>query len=139
MSEQDNKPASPGAPEPAKPLSEQTLNVRPWASFDDFSKIDLRVAKVLTAQPHPNADKLLVLQVDLGDHQRQIIAGIRKDYAPEALVGKLIVVVANLQPRRMRGLDSNGMLLAASSGDGEDRKVVILTTDSPVPPGSPVS
>ena len=73
------------------------------------------MGRVLEAAPHPNADKLLVLKVDLGTEQRQIIAGIKPYCAPEALVGKDIIVVANLAPRKMRGLDSNGMLLAATN------------------------
>lgn len=96
-------------------------------AYEDFSKLELRVAKVLEARPHPNADKLMLLQVDLGDVQKQIVAGIRKDYAPEQLVGKLIVVVNNLAQAMLRGETSNGMLLAATSGE----KVVLLTTDDP--------
>lgn len=106
-------------------------------TFDDFAKIDLRVAKVLEARPHPNADKLLVLQIDLGTEQRQIVAGIRGYYEPETLVGKSIVVVKNLAPRTMRGETSQGMLLAAST---EDRaQVILLTPMSDIPPGAKVS
>jgi tRNA-binding protein len=94
--------------------------------YDDFAKVELRVAKVLEARPHPNADKLLLLQVDLGEETpRQIVAGIRAHYTPEALVGKKIVVVANLAPAMLRGETSNGMLLAATSGE----KVILLTVD----------
>ena len=97
-------------------------------AYDDFAKVELRVAKVLEARPHPNADKLLLLQVDLGEEApRQIVAGIKAHYAPESLVGKKIVVVANLAPAMLRGESSNGMLLAASSGE----KVVLLTVDDP--------
>lgn len=106
-------------------------------AFDDFAKIELRIGTVLKAEPHPNADKLLVLQVDLGDQQRQILAGIRQHYEPGALVGRQIVVVANLAPRSMRGLESQGMLLAASSADKAD--VVFLTPERPVAPGARVS
>jgi tRNA-binding protein len=95
--------------------------------YDDFAKLELRVAKVLEARPHPNADKLLLLQVDLGDQQKQIVAGIRLHYAPEQLVGKLIVIVNNLEPAMLRGESSNGMLLAATSGE----KVILLTVDDP--------
>ncbi len=106
-------------------------------TFDDFAKIDLRVARVLEARPHPNADKLLVLQIDLGDEQRQIVAGLRGYYEPEALVGKQIVVVKNLSPRTMRGETSQGMLLAAST---EDRsQVILLTPMTDIPPGAKVS
>ena len=106
-------------------------------SFADFQKLDLRVATVLKAEPHPNADKLLVLLVDLGTEQRQIVAGIRIHYDPAALVGKQIIVVANLAPRTMRGLESNGMLLAASNPD--HTQVILLTTERPIAAGSSVS
>ena len=96
-------------------------------AYDDFALVELRVAKVLEARPHPNADKLMLLQIDVGDVQKQIIAGIRQHYTPEQLVGKLIVVVNNLQPAMLRGEASNGMLLAATSGE----KVVLLTPDDP--------
>jgi methionine--tRNA ligase beta chain len=85
--------------------------------YDDFAKLDLRVATVLECKPHPNADKLLVLQIDMGGERRQICAGLRQYYQPEQLVGKQIVVVANLAPRTMRGEVSQGMLLAASNAD----------------------
>lgn len=96
-------------------------------SYEDFAKLELRVAKVLEARPHPNADKLLLLQIDVGGETKQIVAGIRPYYPPEALVGKLIVVVNNLAPAMLRGETSNGMLLAATSGE----KVVLLTPDDP--------
>jgi len=96
-------------------------------SYEDFAKVELRVARVLEARAHPNADKLMLLQVDLGDEQKQIVAGIRLHYTPEQLVGKSIVVVNNLAPAMLRGEASNGMLLAATSGE----KVVLLTPDDP--------
>jgi len=105
--------------------------------FDDFQKLDLRVATITKAEVHPKADKLLVLQADLGSEQRQLVAGIRGHYEPAQLVGKQIVVVTNLAPRMMRGIESRGMLLAAVSQDHS--KVVLLTTDQPMPPGSAVS
>ncbi len=106
-------------------------------AYDDFAKLDLRIATIVKAEPHPNADKLLVLQVDLGTEQRQIVAGIRAHYDPAALVGRQIVVVANLAPRMMRGLESNGMLLAASSAD--HTQVILLTPERPIAPGAGVS
>ena len=112
---------------------------KPVISFADFLKLDLRVATVVEVAEHPNADKLIVLQIDLGDERRQIIAGLKEYYAPEALLGKQIVVVANLEPRKMRGMESQGMLLAGTADEGDDRTVVILTPDAPLPPGSPVS
>ena len=97
-------------------------------AYDDFAKVELLVAKVLEARPHPNADKLMLLQIDVGDDApKQIVAGIRAHYTPEQLVGKRIVVVNNLQPAVIRGETSNGMLLAASSDD----KVILLTPDDP--------
>lgn len=82
--------------------------------YEDFAKLDLRVATILDAQPHPDADKLVVLQVDLGSEKRQIVAGIKKYYACDQLVGKQIIVVTNLEPRALRGVTSHGMLLAAT-------------------------
>ncbi len=95
--------------------------------YDDFAKVELRVAKVLEARPHPNADKLMLLQVSIGEETKQIVAGIRLHYAPESLVGKNIIIVNNLEPAMLRGEASNGMLLAATSGE----KVVLLTVDDP--------
>ena len=104
-------------------------------SIEDFRKVELRVATIKSAEPHPNADKLMVLQIDLGDEQRQMCAGIRGQYAPEELIGKQIVVVANLETAKLRGLDSQGMLLAAS----DDGRIVILTPEKPVAAGAKVS
>ncbi|HUS93175.1 MAG TPA: methionine--tRNA ligase subunit beta [Phycisphaerae bacterium] len=113
---------------------------KPIIQYEDFCKLDLRVAKVVEASAHPNADKLIVLKIDLGGEPRQIIAGLKAWYQPEELVGKSLVVVANLAPRKMRGLESQGMLLAASHMEGEQyADVVVLTTDRDVPPGSAVS
>lgn len=108
-------------------------------SYDDFAKLDLRVATVLEASVHPNADKLLVLKIDLGGEQRQIIAGLKQWYPPEQLTGKQIVVVANLAPRKMRGLESQGMLLAASAGAGDEMNVVLIGPMADVPAGASVS
>jgi methionyl-tRNA synthetase len=117
-------PAAP-APNPPAPAAEQPpAAVTPVVAepqhitIDDFVKVDLRVAQILVAERVPKADKLLRLEVDLGYEKRQILAGIAQYYEPEKLVGRKIVVVANLAPRKMRGLESNGMLLAASLPDG---------------------
>jgi tRNA-binding protein len=101
----------------------------------DFKRIDLRVARVLEARPHPNADKLILLKVDVGDQQKQIIAGLRQWYAPETLVGRLIIVVNNLQSAMLRGEESNGMMLAATSAG----QVIFLTPERDCLPGSKVS
>ena len=106
-------------------------------SFEDFTKINMRVGRILEASDHPNADKLLVLKVDLGDEQRQIVAGLKGYYNAEDLVGTDIVVVTNLAPRMMRGVESQGMLLAASTPGYA--QVILLTTREPIAPGSPVS
>jgi methionyl-tRNA synthetase len=104
-------------------------------SIEDFRKVELKIATIKSVEPHPNADRLLVLRVDLGSEQRQICAGIRNHYEPEELVGKQIVVVANLATASLRGMESQGMLLAASDGD----RVIILNPEKPVQPGSKVS
>jgi methionine--tRNA ligase beta chain len=122
---------------PSSPVPPAAAPPTPTITFDDFSRLDLRVGTVVRSEPHPNADKLLLLQVDLGDHTRQIVAGIRGYYEPEALVGRQIVVVANLAPRTMRGYESQGMLLAASSADRT--AVIVLTPERPIAPGSKVS
>ncbi|MBN1555651.1 MAG: methionine--tRNA ligase subunit beta [Phycisphaerae bacterium] len=116
-------------------------NAKPMITYDDFAKLDLRVGKVVEAGPHPNADRLLVLKVDLGGETRQIIAGIRASYQPEEILGREIVIVANLQPRKMRGLESQGMLIAAVAADesGEKTNVVVLTPEKEVPAGTSCS
>src|SRR5947207_1684579 len=105
--------------------------------YDDFAKLELRVATVLECVPHPNADKLLVLQIDLGTEKRQICAGLRQHYPPEQLIGKQIVVVVNLAPRQMRGQVSNGMLLAAT--DPATGRVIVVSPGDAVAAGSKVS
>ena len=112
---------------------------KPVITYDDFARLDLRVARILEVSDHPNADRLLCLKIDLGGEQRQIIAGLKGYCSPESLLGREIIIVANLAPRKMRGLESQGMLLAASYGDGDERNVVVLTPSSEVPPGSEVS
>jgi methionyl-tRNA synthetase len=96
----------------------------------------LVTAEIVSAVAHPRADKLVIMQIKIGERTKQIVAGIRKFYAPENLVGKTIIVVDNLQPVKLRGEDSFGMLLAVSLPDGSLR---LLTTDGPAPSGMPVS
>lgn len=115
-------------------MSESPL---PQITWDDFAKLDLRVARIIEAAAHPNADKLLVLRIDLGAEQRQLVAGIRGYYEPEQLVGRLIVVVTNLAPRTMRGIESQGMLLAASTTDRS--QVILVSPSADIAPGSKVS
>jgi methionyl-tRNA synthetase len=104
-------------------------------TIDDFRNVELRVATILAAEPHPNADRLLVLKVDLGSEQRQLVAGIRAHYDPATLIGKQVVVVANLQPAMLRGVESQGMLLAASDAEG---RLAFVTPEKPVAPGANV-
>ena len=115
-------------------MSDETKPQPEEIDIETFSRIELRVARVLSAESVPNTDKLLRLEIDLGSEQRQLVAGIAKVYEPSALVGKTIVIVANLKPARIRGVESRGMLLAADAGDGP----VVATFDSPVPPGTRV-
>ena len=117
----DRTPEAPAAePEPKR------------ISIDKFFETELRVAKVLAAEKVENADKLLKLQIDLGSEQRQLVAGVALSYEPEALVGKRIVVVANLKPARIRGVESQGMLLAADL----DGRPVVATFDEEIAPGT---
>jgi methionyl-tRNA synthetase len=119
-------------PAPAAPAAQSAT--APTITIDDFSKVDLRVATVLEAERVKGADKLLRLVVDLGFEKRQILAGIAMAYAPESLVGRKVVIVANLQPRKMRGLESNGMVVAASIGD--DGKPVLAGFLEDIPNGA---
>ena len=101
-------------------------------TYDDFKKIELKIAKIIEAEEVVGAEKLLRLRIDTGSETRQIIAGIKKTYQPKDLIGKEIAVVVNLEPRMVMGLESNGMLLAASGDNGP----IILIPEKEVPPGS---
>lgn len=128
----DPTPPAPPAPE-----------AKPMITFEDFAKVDLRVARIVKAENHPSADRLLKLQVDDGSGTpRQLCAGIRGNYSAEELVGRTIIIVANLAPRVIRGEESRGMLLAASDAPkdaGAARRVVLLTTAADMVPGAAVS
>jgi len=102
--------------------------------FKEFQNLDLRVAEVKEAEKIEGADRLLKLQVSLGEETRQIVAGIAEHYQPDQLVGKKIIIVANLKPAKIRGVESQGMLLAASNDEG----LTIATLDRPIAPGAPV-
>lgn len=104
-------------------------------SFDEFKKVELRSATILEAERVEGTDKLMKLQLDLGDEKRQIVAGIAEVYRPDTLVGKNIVIVANLAPVTLRGVESNGMLLAANTGG----KPELVTFDRIVKPGTPIT
>jgi methionine--tRNA ligase beta chain len=103
--------------------------------FPDFAKIVFKTGKVLSAEKVAGSEKLLRLEVDIGEERRQLVAGIAKDYPPEKLVGKTIIVVANLRPKKVFGIESQGMLLAVE----DERGVCLLTTDRDVKPGLRVS
>jgi len=114
-------------------LKAKSAPIKSQISIDDFRKVDLRVGKVLTCEKVEKSEKLLRLEIQVADEKRQIIAGISKHYKPDDLIGKNVIVVANLAPAKLMGLESNGMLLAASSGDG---KLSILTTMADIEVGS---
>lgn len=120
-------------PEPTGPLAEQPLAEQ--INFDDFMKVDLRVAKIVAAQAVEGADKLLQLTLDIGGEQRNVFSGIKSSYSPEQLVGRLTVMVANLAPRKMRFGLSEGMVLAA----GDDNGIYLLEPDSGAQPGQRIT
>src|SRR5215208_4068542 len=128
--------AEPPARQSPDPVAEAAPS--PVLSIDQFRALDLRVAVVLTAERVPNTDRLLRLEIDLGEERRTIVSGIAHVYEPESQVGRRIVAVANLAPARIRGIESRGMLLAAGGrAPGEDLGLVIL--DKPIPAGTRVS
>jgi methionyl-tRNA synthetase len=118
-SAQTNAPALAGVPAAAPTATPAAVPANEKISIDDFAKIELRVGLVKVAERVPKADKLLRLEIDIGTEVRQVLAGIAEAYAPETLVGRKVVIVANLAPRKMRGLESNGMIVAASLEDGK--------------------
>jgi methionyl-tRNA synthetase len=125
MATGQDRPSTPATPPP--PL-------RPAISYEDFAKLDLRIGTILKAERHPDADRLLKIEVDLGLEQRQVIAGIAGTYPPADLVGRQVVVLANLAPKKLRGLVSHGMLLAAD----RDGQPTLLSIERPTEPGTPI-
>jgi len=115
------------------------LETKPVISIDDFAKLDLRAAKVLEASRVEGSDKLLQLKLDLGTEQRNVFSGIAANYKPEDLVGRFVVMIANLAPRKMRFGVSEGMVLCASDKDGDGKGVFVLTADAGVEPGMKVT
>ena len=109
----------PAAPQPAPATAAPTPATSEKISIDDFAKIELRVGLVKVAERVPKADKLLRLEIDIGTEVRQVLAGIAEAYAPETLIGRKVVIVANLAPRKLRGMESNGMIVAASLDGGQ--------------------
>lgn len=124
-------------PEP-KPKTAPSVASEPTngpIGIEDFAKVDLRVAEVIKAEKHPKADKLLVLTLNLGDHTRQVVSGIAQYYTPESLLGKKLVLVANLKPAVLRGVESQGMILAGEDAQG---RIVVVTPEQDLPPGAKV-
>jgi methionyl-tRNA synthetase len=122
--------ASPAPIPPPPPAPPATITI------DDFRRVVLKVGKVLEATDHPKADRLLVLKVDVGGGEvRQIVAGVKAWYAPAQLVGKNVIIAANLQTALLRGMESQGMMLATTSG----QDVIVLTTEKEAVPGSRVT
>lgn len=143
MDDKPNDPApdQPARPDPAVP-SAAADNAEappkpvetPRISIDRFFKTELKVALVLAAERIEGTDKLMKLQIDLGTEQRQLVAGVALSYEPEALIGKRIIVVANLKPAKIRGVESQGMLLAADL----DGRPIVASFDEDIPPGTRV-
>ncbi|MBR9974389.1 MAG: methionine--tRNA ligase subunit beta, partial [Bacteroidetes bacterium] len=115
------------------PTTQTYPEIKDQITIDDFMKVDLRVATVIEAERVPKSDKLLKLKVDIGSEMRQLVAGIAKKYAPEDLVGKRIVVVANLKPAKLFGVESQGMILAASN---DDEGPTLITPESGIGNGA---
>jgi methionyl-tRNA synthetase len=131
----DQKPTEPEPPMKHATEADAVPGVTSFIEIDDFAKVDLRVGQVLSAERIPKADKLLLMKVDVGEEQpRQILAGIAQYYEPEKLVGRKVVIVANLKPRKLRGYESQGMVVAASYG--EEGRPVIATFTEDVPNGA---
>lgn len=131
--ESSSAPSNPAPVAPVAPAAEKPAE-KPPITYEQFAQLDLRVAQVLEAREHPNANKLVLLKIKVGELEKQIVAGIRGHYEPAALVGRSIVIVNNLAPALIRGEESNGMLLAASDG----QSVVLLQPDRQITSGSKV-
>ena len=101
-------------------------------TIEEFKKLNLRVARIKEIIDHPNADKLYIVRVMIGEEEREVVAGIKKGYTKEELLGKLVVVVENLEPAVIRGVESKGMILAAQDGE----TLAVISPDRPVAPGS---
>jgi methionyl-tRNA synthetase len=124
-------------------MASTAADAKPVVSYEDFAKLDFRVAKILDVQPVEGSDKLYRLKIRLGEgNEREIVSGIAGFYAPDELLGKKIIVIANLEPKKIRGLDSNGMLLAAGAQDdaGNLASLSLVTVDdASIPSGTAIS
>lgn len=103
--------------------------------FDEFKKLDLRIAKVIDVEDHPNADKLYVVTIDIGGEKKKVVAGIKEHYKPDEVKGKSVVVITNLEPATIRGVESQGMILAAKDSKG----LSVLTPDKETDAGCRIS
>lgn len=133
----DNSPSpasSPNTPTNSTPVTEKPVGDKPLVSYDHFAQLDLRIATVLEAREHPNASKLLLLKIQVGEVTKQIVAGIKAHYEPGSLVGTQIVIVNNLEPAMLRGEESQGMLLAASDASS----VLLVRPEKPISSGARV-
>ncbi|MBR9677705.1 MAG: hypothetical protein GOU97_00180 [Nanoarchaeota archaeon] len=108
-------------------------------SYNDFKKLDLRVGTIFKVEDHPDADKLFVIHVDLGDEERKIVSGLKPQLKKDDLQGKQVVILTNLEPKMLRGVESHGMLLAAVEGTGENEKITLITTNQHAEEGTQVS
>jgi methionyl-tRNA synthetase len=129
-------PNAKSATQKTESVEPSALSIKPTIQYDDFAKLDLRVGKILSAQKVEKADKLLKLEIDLGFEKRTIVSGIALHFKPEEIIGKQVVVVANLAPRKMRGIESNGMILMAEDKAG---KLIFVNPDEDTNAGSGVS
>ncbi|NQT75482.1 MAG: methionine--tRNA ligase subunit beta [Candidatus Omnitrophica bacterium] len=103
-------------------------------SFEDFKKLSIKIARIKEVKDHPNADKLYVVKVDIGGEEKELVAGIKKAYKPEELIGKLVAVVDNMAPATIRGVESNGMILAAQDGEN----MAVISPDKDISSGATV-
>ena len=131
MTSTENQSQAPAAP---KTVDEKPEGIA-LIGIDDFAKVDLRVVKVISCEKVEKSDKLLKLKLECGTEEKQVVSGIAKYYTPEEMVGKTLILVANLKPVKLRGIESQGMILAASNND----KLVLVTVDKDIPTGSKVS
>ena len=139
MTDQPQAPREPKAPlepnVPPAPVAPVATQEPQRISIDDFMKVELRVARVLAAERVPKSSKLIKLQVDVGTEHRTLVAGIAEAYEPDALVGRTVVIVFNLKPAKLMGIESNGMVLAASADGG---KPMLVGFEAPPEPGTRV-